>query len=88
MSSRRPPSTTSTVPSGTACTRGRCATAVDGARGPKDVTHDVFLQLHRNLRQLELQDVGAWLYRVTANLALGRFALEVERAAATLGCTP
>ena len=45
-----------------------------GGRGAwaEDVTHDVFLQLHRNLKQLELRDIGAWLYRVTANRALSR----------------
>src|SRR5262245_37026179 len=49
-----------------------------GGRGAwaEDVTHDVFLKLHRNLRQLELNDVGAWLYRVTANLALSRLKRE------------
>lgn len=44
----------------------------------EDVTHDVFLQLHRNLRQLELNDVGAWLYRVTANVALSRLKREAS----------
>lgn len=44
----------------------------------EDVTHDVFLQLHRNLRQLDLNDVGAWLYRVTANLALSRLKREAS----------
>ena len=51
-----------------------------GGRGAwaEDVTHDVFLQLHRNLRQLDLQDLGAWLYRVTANLALSRLKREAS----------
>lgn len=51
-----------------------------GGRGAwaEDVTHDVFLQLHRNLRQLDLADVGAWLYRVTANVALNRLRREAS----------
>ncbi len=51
-----------------------------GGRGAwaEDVTHDVFLQLHRNSRQLELQDLGAWLYRVTANLSLSRLRREAS----------
>ena len=42
----------------------------------EDVTHDVFLQLHRHLRRLDGQDLGAWLYRVTANCALARLRSE------------
>ncbi|MBL8910294.1 MAG: sigma-70 family RNA polymerase sigma factor [Archangium sp.] len=38
----------------------------------EDVTHDVFLQLHRHLHRLDTDDLGAWLYRVTANQALAR----------------
>ncbi|MFT3707113.1 MAG: sigma-70 family RNA polymerase sigma factor [Archangium sp.] len=38
----------------------------------EDVTHDVFLQLHRQLHRLDTDDLGAWLYRVTANQALAR----------------
>ncbi len=51
-----------------------------GGRGAwaEDVTHDVFLQLHRNLRRLDLADVGAWLYRVTANVALNRLRREAS----------
>lgn len=42
----------------------------------EDVTHDVFVQLHRHLRRLDPEDLGAWLYRVTANVALGRLRRE------------
>lgn len=44
----------------------------------EDVTHDVFLQLHKHLRRLEGDDLGAWLYRVTANLALTRLRREAS----------
>lgn len=42
----------------------------------EDVTHDVFLQLHRHLDRLDTDDLGAWLYRVTANAALARLRRE------------
>jgi RNA polymerase sigma-70 factor (ECF subfamily) len=42
----------------------------------EDVTHDVFLQLHKHLSRLETDDLGAWLYRVTANTALARLRSE------------
>ncbi len=39
----------------------------------EDVTHDVFVQLLEHLPTLEDHaDLGAWLYRVTANFALRR----------------
>lgn len=44
----------------------------------EDVTHDVFLQLHRSLRRLDADDLGAWLYRVTANHALMRLRYEAS----------
>ena len=41
----------------------------------EDVTHDVFLQLLKHLPELDTHsDLGGWLYRVTANLALRRLA--------------
>ncbi|MFO0593916.1 MAG: sigma-70 family RNA polymerase sigma factor [Myxococcaceae bacterium] len=42
----------------------------------EDVTHDVFLHLHRHLPKLDTDDLGAWLYRVTANEALARLRRE------------
>lgn len=38
----------------------------------EDVTHDVFLKLHARLDSLDTHELGAWLYRVTANQALAR----------------
>ena len=39
----------------------------------EDITHDVFLRLFEHLPRLDdTQDLGGWLYRVTANLALSR----------------
>jgi RNA polymerase sigma-70 factor, ECF subfamily len=39
----------------------------------EDLTHDVFVRLLEHLPELsETHDLGAWLYRVTANLALSR----------------
>jgi len=39
----------------------------------EDLTHDVFLRLHGHLSSLEArQDLAAWLYTVTARLALTR----------------
>lgn len=43
----------------------------------EDVAHDVFLKLHRHFDGLaELDDLGAWLYRVTANEAVSRLRRE------------
>lgn len=43
----------------------------------EDVAHDVFLKLHQQLARLTgLEDVGAWLYRVTVNEALSRLRRE------------
>ncbi len=45
----------------------------------EDLTHDVFLQLHRHLGQLtDVDELGAWLYRVTANLAVSRLKREAS----------
>lgn len=44
----------------------------------EDVTHDVFLQLHRHLKRLDTDELGAWLYRVTANQALARLRHETS----------
>jgi len=44
----------------------------------EDVTHDVFLQLHGHLARLETDDLGGWLYRVTANTALARLRSEAS----------
>ncbi|MFZ5443464.1 MAG: RNA polymerase sigma factor [Myxococcota bacterium] len=44
----------------------------------EDLTHDVFLQLHRHLARLETDDLGGWLYRVTANTALSRLRSEAS----------
>jgi RNA polymerase sigma-70 factor (ECF subfamily) len=51
-----------------------------GGRGAwaEDVTHDVFLQLHKNLSRLDRADLGGWLYRVTANRALSRLRHEAS----------
>jgi RNA polymerase sigma-70 factor (ECF subfamily) len=39
----------------------------------EDITHDVFVRLLEHLPRLEAtQDLGGWLYRVTANVALSR----------------
>ncbi len=39
----------------------------------EDITHDVFVRLLEHLPRLETsRDLGGWLYRVTANLALTR----------------
>ncbi|MHB8875431.1 MAG: RNA polymerase sigma factor [Myxococcaceae bacterium] len=39
----------------------------------EDLTHDVFVRLLETLPRLDSsQDLGGWLYRVTANLALSR----------------
>lgn len=43
----------------------------------EDITHDVFLKAFAALSQLSnLEDMGGWLYRVTANLALSRLRRE------------
>src|SRR5262245_13990673 len=43
----------------------------------EDVTHDVFLTVHRRLPELDTtQDVAGWLYRVTAHLAFKRLKRE------------
>ncbi len=49
-----------------------------GGRGAwaEDVTHDVFLKLHAHLHRLDTDDLGAWLYRVTANLSMARLSSE------------
>lgn len=44
----------------------------------EDVAHDVFLKLHRHLHRLDTDDLGGWLYRVTANVALGRLRSEAS----------
>ncbi|MBL8919238.1 MAG: sigma-70 family RNA polymerase sigma factor [Myxococcaceae bacterium] len=39
----------------------------------EDVTHDAFMKLWQHLSRVDTEtDVGGWLYRVTANLALSR----------------
>jgi len=50
-----------------------CAGRADLA---EDVAHDTFLKLHRDFARLDTDDLGAWLYRVTANEALGRLRRE------------
>lgn len=48
----------------------------------EDVAHDVFLKLHRHFEGVvDLDDLGAWLYRVTANEALSRLRRERSFAA-------
>lgn len=49
-----------------------------GRAGPaEDLTHDVFLKLLEHLPRLEAKtELGGWLYRVTANLALSRLRRE------------
>ncbi|MEW5743025.1 MAG: sigma-70 family RNA polymerase sigma factor [Myxococcota bacterium] len=43
----------------------------------EDVAHDVFLKLHQHFERLAaLEEVGAWLYRVTVNEALSRLRRE------------
>lgn len=42
----------------------------------EDVAHDTFLKLHRHFEALEVDDLGAWLYRVTANEAVSRLRRE------------
>jgi RNA polymerase sigma-70 factor (ECF subfamily) len=43
----------------------------------EDLTHDVFLKLWEHLPRLkERDDVGGWLYRVAANLAISRIRRE------------
>ena len=43
----------------------------------EDLTHDVFVRLLEELPRLDApDDVGGWLYRVTANLALSRLKRE------------
>ena len=47
------------------------------ARWAEDLTHDVFVRLLENPGALESeQEIGAWLYRVTANLAISRMRRE------------
>jgi len=36
----------------------------------EDLTHDVFLRLFERLPELDTDDIGSWLYRVTAHRAL------------------
>lgn len=38
----------------------------------EDLVHDAFLKLYRQLKEGEPDNVPAWLYRVTANLAVSR----------------
>jgi RNA polymerase sigma-70 factor (ECF subfamily) len=38
----------------------------------EDLTHDVFVRLMEHLDELDPDDLGAWLYTVTANLAFTR----------------
>lgn len=39
----------------------------------EDLTHDVFVRLHAHLERLDTEtELGPWLYRTTANLALNR----------------
>ncbi len=49
-----------------------CLRYSGGKRGfAEDVTHDVFLKLWEHLPRLSThEDIGAWLYRVTANVAV------------------
>jgi len=43
----------------------------------EDLTHDVFLKLLERVPDLkEIENVGGWLYRVTANLAISRIRQE------------
>jgi RNA polymerase sigma-70 factor (ECF subfamily) len=42
----------------------------------EDLTHDVFVRLMENLDTLDTDDLGAWLYTVTANLAFSRIRRE------------
>jgi len=60
----------------------------------EDLTHDVFLKLLQELPKLDrTEDVGGWLYRVTANLALSRlrrersFLARLERAWSSANAT-
>ena len=45
----------------------------------EDMTHDVFVSLWEHFADIELEDIGAWLYRVSANLAISRLRRERSR---------
>jgi RNA polymerase sigma-70 factor (ECF subfamily) len=42
------------------------------AADAEDLTHDVFMKLLKCLPEVDAERAGAWLYRVTANLAISR----------------